>query len=114
MLQEIEARRRKNENKLRAALKRLVNHLTQLGAERIVLFGSLATGVVREWSDIDLLVVMPSDRPGKEWRRLVSISVEREVACDLLVFTSTELVENLPASSFLRNVLEKGVVLHEK
>ncbi|NWF95421.1 MAG: nucleotidyltransferase domain-containing protein [Candidatus Thorarchaeota archaeon] len=114
MLQDIEAARRRNEKSLRAALERLLAYFRQLGAERVVLFGSLASGKVNEWSDIDLLVVMPSDRPGKEWRRTISGEVERPVALDLLVFTSSELDENLPASSLLREIMANGVVLYEK
>ena len=112
-LQDLEKKRSLRETRLRAALKSLIDTLKSLGARRVFLFGSLARGEVTEWSDLDLLVVMPSTKPGRAWRKTVLESVKREVACDILVFTENELDEDLPASSFLRQIIQEGVVVYE-
>ncbi|MEM2142860.1 MAG: nucleotidyltransferase domain-containing protein [Candidatus Thorarchaeota archaeon] len=113
MIQDILERRRRHEVRLRAALDDLVQELARVGAQRIILFGSLVSGQVHEWSDIDLLVVMPPDRSSREWREIIGSHVRRTVACDLLVFTSKELADGLPSSTLLRTIMERGQVLYE-
>jgi len=103
------ARRRLLERELEKQKRKLI----RLGARRIILFGSFASGRIRRWSDLDLLVIMPSTRSSKEWTKVVAGDTESKVAHDLLVFSEDELEENLPPSSFLRDVLQKGVVIYE-
>ncbi len=73
---------RKREEQLLKKLDDIVSQLKNKGAEKIILFGSLLSGDVWSGSDIDLLVVMPSNKLGKAWRK----ELERDVALDLLVF----------------------------
>jgi len=64
-------------------------------------------------SDLDLLVLMPSTKTGKEWLKEVYRRVERDVATDILVYNEREFRENLPVSHFLQGVAG-GRVLYEK
>src|SRR5690606_34175758 len=83
--------------------------------ERIILFGSHAYGVPNEHSDVDLLVVMPDS--GKPLHK--SIQIVREVpyhgfACDLIVRDPGVLRWRIENNDwFLRDIVEKGVVLYE-
>ena len=57
---------------------------------------------------------MPFSKTGKEWLRIISETIDREVSLDILVFNGDELEKALPVSSFLRRVLETGKVIYEK
>jgi predicted nucleotidyltransferase len=85
-----------------------------MGASRIILFGSLATGEVDVDSDIDILAVMPETKNGKEWSRIIYDSVERGAASDIIVFNREELEAELPINSFLRRIINSGRVVYEK
>ena len=78
---------------------------------RLFLFGSLATGEVHEWSDLDLVVIMDTplgfvDR-GLEVRRLL----RPRVGTDVVVYTPEEF-RRLQQRLFVQEeVLQKGVVV---
>lgn len=113
-LEEIRQAKERRKEKLDAALARITEKLMDLGALKVILFGSLAEGEVDVDSDLDLLVIMPATRTGKEWTRLVYDRVDRLVAADILVYNEQEFLEELPVSSFLREVLSSGRVVGEK
>lgn len=113
-LEHILSRKKRREEKLRAALGSIVDQLRALGALKIVLFGSLARAEVDVGSDLDLLVIMPATRTGEEWTRLVYERLERGVAADIIVYNESEFNAMLPRSSFLREVLRTGSVVHEQ
>jgi predicted nucleotidyltransferase len=46
----------------------ITRQLIELGAVKIILFGSLAEGNVDVYSDLDLFVIMPSTKSGDEIR----------------------------------------------
>ena len=49
---------------LTSELRRFIAIVTvQMQPERIILFGSFATGHIKEWSDLDLVVVAHTDLP---------------------------------------------------
>lgn len=108
--------RRKHEHRerLRAALDSLIAQLADLGAERIILFGSVARGEADVDSDLDLLVVMPSTKSGDQWRDVVYGRTDRRVAADLLVFTVDEWRREHEVSPFLQEIAREGEVVYEK
>lgn len=113
LLSEIQGKKEKRRAKLQTALDSLVKELASLGAMRVILFGSFARGDVDVSSDLDLLVIMPSDKTGRQWRDLIYGTVERTGAADLIIFNEKELRKNLPSSFFLRRAV-KGKVVYEK
>lgn len=109
-VQELRQQRRRF---LRRELERLKRRLIALGAEKIILFGSMARGEVGMFSDIDLLVVMPSPLPFVE--RLAQ--VYRRVlprGADLFVYTPEEFDRMSQTNPFIRQALKEGQVLYEK
>ncbi len=67
---------------LRAALPHLATVVRDLGAARVVVFGSVAEGGVHERSDIDLAVTgLPADR---YWEALGRLGAEAPCAVDLV------------------------------
>jgi predicted nucleotidyltransferase len=113
LLSRIQVHKEKRRAKLQAILDSLVKELGTLGALRIVLFGSYSRGEIDVRSDLDLLVIMPSEKTGKEWRDLIYGTVEGTAGVDLIVLNEKELRENLPSSAFLRNAIE-GKMVYEK
>ena len=112
------AERRKKREQRRKTLERnchlIVEQLKALGALKVILFGSFARGEVGLWSDLDLIAVMPSPLSSKEWMRKVHAKVDREIACDIVVYSDEELEETIPSSSFLRHALREGRIVYEK
>jgi predicted nucleotidyltransferase len=82
--------------------------------ERVVLFGSYASGTAREDSDIDLLVVMPFR--GNRVRKAVEIlgKLETRAAVDLVVRTPADVRCRVRLYDFMhRSILDRGKVLRE-
>ncbi len=96
----------------------LARRLGMLGAERVILFGSLALKS-RETgpdSDVDLVVVMPGVEGQRFHKRLEDILAVTDFPhpVDLLVYSPGEW-ESVSARSFFRSeVLGKGEVLFER
>jgi len=112
-LDNILLRKKERKARLQEALESIVGQLKNLGALKIIVFGSFAQDKVDVNSDLDLFVLMPSTRTGKEWMDIVYDTVERRVASDIIVYNDMEFRERLPTSSFLQNVV-KGEVVYEK
>ncbi len=113
-LQKIRARKKMRERALEKALERIRKQLLDMGALKIVLFGSYARNQVTSWSDLDILAVMPSTKTGKEWMSVIYSEVERSIGCDIIAYTNEELENAIPLSRFLRHALETGRVIYEK
>ena len=83
---------------------------------RIILFGSYAYGTPHKDSDIDILVIMETDRP----RHKRTAAINRALAGlvipkDILVYTPAEVDDwkDVP-EAFITQVLKKGVVVYDK
>ncbi len=82
--------------------------------ERIVLFGSHARGGAGPDSDVDLLVVMPTERDPVDVQVDMRMKLRPPFPLDLLVRTPQRVAERLGmGDSFMREVMEKGEVLYE-
>ena len=83
--------------------------------EKIILFGSLLTGRIHEWSDIDLLIIKETSTR-RVYRRAEALKgIERTVPIDLIILTPDEIKflwdEN---SLFIKDILERGNIVYEK
>jgi predicted nucleotidyltransferase len=83
---------------------------------KIILFGSYAYGTPHNDSDIDILVIMETDRP----RHKRPIAINRALAGllipkDILVYTPAEIDDwkDVP-QAFVTQVIKKGVVVYDK
>jgi predicted nucleotidyltransferase len=112
-IKEITGRKDERKAKLQKSLNLIVSQLKGMGALKIILFGSLVKGDVDVNSDIDLFVLMPSIKTGREWMDVIYRTVERKVASNIIVYNQEEFYEKLPSSSFLANISE-GKVVYEK
>lgn len=83
--------------------------------EEIILFGSWAWGNPNEDSDIDLLVVMESNKPRIERQREIKNFIHlSDVPMDILVHTPRELEESINKNRnlFLEDIVHNGKVLY--
>ncbi|KKN03598.1 hypothetical protein LCGC14_1106120 [marine sediment metagenome] len=113
-LKEISEKIEDRKLKLRDTLASLIVQLKSFGALRIYIFGSYVRDDIDVNSDLDLLVVMPSNKAGKEWINLIYNKIEMDVFSDLIIFNSEEIKNQLPTNSFLENILSSGRLVYEK
>ena len=81
---------------------------------KIILFGSYAMGSPRAESDVDLLIIM--DTTLREIQQALQIRqyLKPMFGLDLLVYTPERLQQRLEwGDSFLREIIEQGIVLYE-
>ena len=82
--------------------------------ERVILFGSYVDGNPSEDSDVDLLVVMPTERSPVDESVDIRLAVRPAFPLDVLVRTPGKMRERLAMGDpFIRRILEKGRVLYE-
>jgi len=98
------------------AIKRIVSVLQP---EKIILFGSYASGNPTHDSDVDLLVIMKTRK--KRTDRYVAVSQvldPRQFPVDIIVKTPKEVEEAMRGgkdnSFFIREIIKKGKVLYDR
>lgn len=88
---------------------------SEYGAERILLFGSRATGRGSQDSDVDLVVIKNTSLPFFDRLKEVAGVCRWHHAFDVLVYTPEEFAEMSENNSFIRDqVLRKGKLLYER
>jgi predicted nucleotidyltransferase len=87
----------------------------QFHPQKIILFGSYASGRPTGDSDVDLFIVMPRAREqGERVSVQIRHAVPRDFPLDLVVWTPTEVAKRLRwGDTFLREIMEKGEVMYE-
>lgn len=90
--------------------------LKVVSPEKIILFGSQEYSKPKKGSDIDILVVMKSDKPGYErsvpiYEALAGLLIPK----DVVVYTPEEIEEwsEVP-QAFITTIVKKGEVIYEK
>ncbi|HOS79344.1 MAG TPA: nucleotidyltransferase domain-containing protein [Anaerolineae bacterium] len=101
---------------LEAELARFVQLLReQYAPQCILLFGSLISGEIREWSDIDLVIIKETERKFLDRTREVLQLLRPQVGVDILVYTPDEFDQLVQQRAFVRDeIVGKGKVLYER
>lgn len=97
--------------------RRLADGFAQLGVQKVILFGSSATGQDGQASDLDLVVITEVDDTQPFGSRLAPelAALRPSVPVDLLVYTPDEWDALRSESSFARDeIVDKGVLLFER
>jgi len=82
--------------------------------EKIILFGSYAYGTPRPESDLDLCVIMQTSLSETEQAATICRRIQYRFGLDLIVCKPQRLAQRLEwGDSFLKEVINKGVVLYE-
>ena len=83
--------------------------------DKIILFGSHAYGTPKEYSDVDLLVIMPFE--GKGLRKSVEIlnRLEPPFSVDIVVRRPDDAARRYAEyDPLIRDAFNKGIVLYER
>lgn len=94
-------------------LENIKNRIIQIyNPNKIILFGSLAKGVIRQNSDIDLCIVTDTD----DKRKLISdiyVTVDSLLPFDVIVYTVKEWEDNMKdRASFAYKIFKEGKLLY--
>jgi len=82
---------------------------------KIILFGSLSSGNIRETSDIDLFVIKETQKPYLARVDEVLHLTHPTVAIDFFVLNSKEVKKEISKGNpYLEEILEKGDILYER
>lgn len=84
--------------------------------DKIIMFGSRVWSVPKEWSDIDILVILNSDESTTKLAAKISIVAKpRYVPMDILVRTPEEIEHRIKIGDhFIRKILAEGKVLYKR
>jgi predicted nucleotidyltransferase len=83
--------------------------------EKIILFGSYCTGEVKEWSDLDLVIIKETQARFLDRTRQVLALLKPRVGVDVLVYTPDEFERLSRERAFVRQeILGKGRVIYER
>ncbi len=96
-------------------VKRVVDRIVEtVHPERVILFGSRATGTARPDSDLDLLIVCSDQRKKGDIKlQIERLFPARDFSMDLFVLTPEELdTYRHVANTLAREATERGVVCH--
>jgi len=98
-----------------AAIKDVVRQIIEkFKPQRIILFGSYASGIPHPESDVDLLVIMDTPLRESEQAYQICREIDYLFGLDLLVITPERLQQRLEwGDSFLKEITQQGVVLYE-
>ena len=101
---------------LEAELERILEILRKrVRPEKVILFGSLASGRLKPESDIDLLIVQNSDDSIFERVKKLERLLHRQYAADLIVLTPSEIQALLNSNNrYLKSIFSHGKVLYER
>lgn len=97
-------------------MSRCVRLLTEHGSpEKVILFGALATGSVHEWSNIDLVVVEPTQLPFFQRIKEIRKLLQPKVGMDIMVYTPEEFDRLCVERPFFKEeILGKGKIVYER
>lgn len=101
---------------LERELSRCIEALTRRDPpERVIVFGSLASDDVSEWSDLDLVVIRETALPFLERVKAVLELIQPQVGMDILVYTPGEFEQLCQERPFVRDeILGKGRTIYER
>lgn len=101
---------------IEALQKMLPAIISKYAPEKIILFGSLAVGTIRESSDIDLVIVKKTTKRYFDRQLEIRNIADPDVATDFFVYTPEELAEGIRIRPhfFQKEIMAKGKVLYEK
>lgn len=102
-----------SEDKLQEVTKKIIK---EFDPEKIILFGSRASGQATDDSDTDLLIIKDTDSSTREIAKQIDGSIfPRPFPIDLIVYTPKQLKEAQEEGDFfILEVLNKGKILYAR
>jgi predicted nucleotidyltransferase len=98
---------------LEAELERIISQISGLDVQKVILFGSLATGKVGKSSDIDLIIVKRSDKKFLDRMDEFYEKLDPKVSLDIMVYTPKEFEKMGQTNTFIKRAIQEGKILYE-
>jgi predicted nucleotidyltransferase len=105
-------------------ISKIVQSLIGLNIYKIILFGSYANGTATEDSDIDLLVILDTEKIAKTFKERMDrnltvsnalLDINREFAMDIIVYSYGEFEYlDKKESDFVKEIKNTGVEIYAK
>jgi predicted nucleotidyltransferase len=105
------------QEQLAQALEHILQTLTaHYQPQKVILFGSMARGLVNEWSDLDLVIIKDTSLPFLKRLTEVALLCRPRVGVDFLVYTPNEFAQMAADKNpfIIEEVIRKGKVLYER
>ena len=105
------------ESSLSAEVRRVRDRIVETySPERIILFGSHATGTALPDSDIDLLIIKRTRKPYLDRLLAVRLTLDWRTRADVMVLTPEELENAISEDRYfmVKEILPKGRVIYER
>jgi len=104
------------QQRLQTELDRYLHLLIEhVAPEKVILFGSLAGGQTRVWSDIDLVIVTDTEARFLDRSKEMLQLLQPRVGLDVLVYTPEEFERLCRERPFFREeIVQKGKMLYEQ
>lgn len=101
---------------LRAELARYLALLSEFyDPQQVYIFGSMATGAIGEWSDLDLVIIKRTEKRFLDRTREIIELLRPQVGVDILVYTPEEFVHLRQERAFVRDeIVGKGKLIYER
>ena len=105
---------KERKEKLDKELARIISKIKDLYIEKIILFGSTATGKIHDLSDIDLIVIKKTKKRFLARLEEFYSYIKPRCAIDILVYTPEEFAEMAKTNNFIKNAVKHGKILYEE
>ncbi len=90
----------------------IINQLKTFQADRIILFGSYATGNTHKDSDVDILIIKKTDKAFHDRQIEARLLLRTTTPVDLFVFTPEEFEIARKNNLLVKEAVETGTVVY--
>ncbi len=105
--------KKKRKKILKAELERIESQIPTFDVQKVILFGSLATGRIGKSSDIDLIIVKRSDKKFLDRMDEFYEKLDPKVSLDVMVYTPEEFERMSHTNIFVKRAIREGKILYE-
>ncbi|MHB1346262.1 MAG: nucleotidyltransferase domain-containing protein [Candidatus Humimicrobiaceae bacterium] len=99
--------------KLNKELERILPIIIKLGAQKVILIGSMATGNTHTLSDIDIIIIKKTNKRFIDRLDEFYKAIMPKVSVDILVYNPSEFKKMSKNNLFIQYAIEKGHILYE-
>jgi len=108
---------KERQSELAKALQEIMRTLTaQYEPDKVILFGSMPSGDIGDWSDLDLVIIKDTPYPFFQRIKQVALLCRAQIGVDFLVYTPSEFAQMIAEKNpfIVNEVVQKGKVIYER
>ena len=92
----------------------IIDNFKPFNPEKIILFGSAASGSWDEESDVDIIIVYSTDKSFLNRLKELYQSWSIPKAVDILAYTPSEFLEMASSNYFIQDAVKEGELIYER